>query len=57
MTQSVNINGVPHKIGNKGFVFMLVNDEWRHSTKSKEEVQRHLKRTLVCINTITETGK
>lgn len=47
MTKSVNICGVPHKIGNKGFVYRFVNGEWVHSSKPKDEVQRHLKRVLV----------
>ena len=47
MTQSVNISGVPHKIGNKGFVYMLVNGDWIRSAKSTDEVQRHLKNRLV----------
>lgn len=47
MTQSVNICGVPYKIGNKGFVYMFVNDDWIRSAKSKEEVQRYLKNRLV----------
>ena len=47
MTQSVNIYGIPHKIGNKGFVYRSVNGDWVRSSKSKDEVQRHLKRVLV----------
>ena len=46
MTQPVNIFGVPHKIGNKGLVYMLVNNDWISSTKSKDEVQRELKKRL-----------
>ena len=47
MTEHVNINGYPHKIGNKGFVYMRVNGDWMRSTKSKDEVQRSLKKRLV----------
>ena len=43
MNNQVVINGVLHKIGARGFVFWLLDGEWKRSTKTRRDVEREIR--------------
>ena len=38
--EEVSIYGVRHKIGDKGFVYMRIDNDWVRSNKTVEEFER-----------------